>query len=331
MGLSECSGQKGNEMTEPKMSGAEFVPMGSAEYPGVLRKLDKRLRVVVNPRGTRYALQYRRMTEAGEIWLGQPVGSLSALVRREASEVDQLAEKVAGLPEYPSEALPQMKAAHDALLAAYRATDNTREDYGRVIARDGNWRLIVEPCGTLYRLQSPSRNGQWRSQKVAAALTVLRDWAEWTFKRPAVKDRIAALFVGLPEKAADGEWPEMVKSPRIAKREFQEVARVRRSFVPGEPGAARRLGEPVEVWRCDPWRLLVAPLDCVGSDEVRFQEQTPDGWQDRVHHQDATVLLSLFHGSGRLKLSEGEAARLRSQILKAHHGRLSSAAIREAL
>lgn len=108
-------------MSDPVKPLARSVRMSDADFPGVLRSLGNGWRLVVSPDGRRYRLQVMAQAGPQEAWASPPAlvaSSLSVLCARGAAVVEGLAEACAGLPDDPSQALPELVARREALLSA---------------------------------------------------------------------------------------------------------------------------------------------------------------------------------------------------------------------
>lgn len=92
--------------------------MSDGDYPGVLRCFGSELRLVVSPDGRRYRLQPLagdRVSWASPGALG--AARLLTLLAKFAAQVDGLALACEGLPDDPTQALPDLVAARAALVA----------------------------------------------------------------------------------------------------------------------------------------------------------------------------------------------------------------------
>lgn len=115
------------------MSGAvaplgRSVRMSDGDYPGVLRCFSDEMRLVVSPDGRRYRLQ--PLAGDGVSWASPAAmgaARLSTLVAKFAAVVDGLALACEGLPDDPTQALPDLVAARAALVAEI-ASDRAAAD-----------------------------------------------------------------------------------------------------------------------------------------------------------------------------------------------------------
>lgn len=205
-----------------------YVRMSDADYPGVMRRLSSDWRLSVSMDGRRYRLQRVAADVAGRPWVSPPhlsASSLSKLLRKGAALVDGLAQACEGLPDDPAQACPSLTASHNALLLAFQARDMRRADYARVVVRDLQLRLVVDPSGLTYCLQwvrNADRdfpNVRWRRIFGAAVLSDVRDYmltncvmpvgpGPWNLVRGVdLLPRIDVFLSGLPERADAGVWP----------------------------------------------------------------------------------------------------------------------------
>lgn len=207
--------------------------MSDANYPGVVRSISPRYRLVVSMDCKRYALQSVAQADDGVVWVpaggGRPPASLPKLLARFGALVPGLAAAVAGLPDDPAQALPVFAASRGQLAADFSANDWSRDGYARVVAQDGSLRIAVTPCGSAYRLQWVARayigeaSARWRCLCVSLALGPLWGYVSSSVFQPAtggkfasgadLRDRWDALIAGLPERAIDGEWAALPPWP----------------------------------------------------------------------------------------------------------------------
>jgi hypothetical protein len=135
---------------------------------------------------------------------------------------------LASVPEKPCDAVPEFSAGIRALREVFAGTDWRRSGYGRVICQGGNLRLVVTPCGEFYLLQSApreiiERHGVtadlvWRNEVRSANKDDILYYLEWAVGGCYAAEylpceELIAFCEGLPEFAADGEWPEMCERP----------------------------------------------------------------------------------------------------------------------
>lgn len=203
--------------------------MTDADWPGVVAQLAPDWRLVVSSDGKRYALQQLGQTDAGPLWLpaggGRSPGTLARIVAKYGERVAGLAALCESLPDDPSEALPGFVwsvAARDVL---YKLRDVRRSAYGRVVARDGQLRLAVDPDGLRYLLQWVPKADLdldwpvWQVLLSAATLSDVRAFMLDNVFQPEgsgyanrrrgddLLPRVDAFLSGLPERADAGVWP----------------------------------------------------------------------------------------------------------------------------
>lgn len=206
-----------------------WARMTDADYPGVVAYLSQEWRLVVSWNGKRYALQQLGQTDAGPLWVpaggGRTPGTLAGIVAKFGGRVPGLAAVCESLPDQPAQAAPLFVARSDARQAAFEARDVRRAAYARVVSRDGQMRLSVDPDGLLYLLQwVPKDEQDWHGASwvlLASSPTLAGLWAfvaEKVFEPVGpgplnrrrgddLADRWAALCDGLPERADAGVWP----------------------------------------------------------------------------------------------------------------------------
>ena len=200
----------------------------ASDYPAVLASIGDDLRLVLNLDCDRYILQDRRSASDGEtIWMSSRRGckSLSDLLAKFSPSVLGLAVACDGLPDDPSEAFPAFSSARRELLAGFDANRWALDDYGRVMVRDGNMRLVVEPSGLLYRLQRINRDDflfnkspDWitcfisRDTKAILAFIEVRVQNTQNWSLPPCPDLVRGIC-RLPHLASDGVWPVLPPRP----------------------------------------------------------------------------------------------------------------------
>jgi hypothetical protein len=200
----------------------------SDDYPGVLVSIGDSVRVVLNLDLDAYLVQHRgSILGGGVVWMSSRRGckSLRELLAKFSASVPRLASACNNLPDDPSLSFPAFSAARAELLAGFDANRWSRDDYARVVGIDGNLRLVVEPSGSVYRLQWLSRSDFldadspfWKSVKMSSDLSEIRSFMElrilnthdWNgFPCPD----LVALFYGLPRFASEGVWPSLPARP----------------------------------------------------------------------------------------------------------------------
>ena len=207
--------------------------MSDDDYAGVLVHLGGGVRLVVNPAGTRYALQWSRVEDGLTIWAGISYASLGALFAKQAHKFDRLADACEGLPDNPALAAPDLQAARQSVLDAFQATDWRRDDYPLVLCEDGSLRLVIASDGSEYRLQwlsiadlySDTPRNNWRTVKVSSIAPPLAsfirskvyDIEAGPFRRDKDPDRIAPdlqkVISSLPFRASDYQMPDRLERP----------------------------------------------------------------------------------------------------------------------
>lgn len=206
------------------------VRMSDADYPGVVGQLGPDWRLVVSSDGKRYTLQQRVSDDAGPRWVsagGKSPATLARIRAKYGPTVKGLAALCDALPIDPAAAAPLLVAAIRAKDAVFEARDVARNDYARVVARDGQIRLAVDPDGLRYVLQwvklADARADlpglRWRRLFDAPALSDVRGFVldkvaglNGSGRAGVVRGydllpRWQALVAGLPERADAGVWP----------------------------------------------------------------------------------------------------------------------------
>lgn len=218
---------------------AALAPLDAAarrsddDWPGVLVLLGDDVRLVVNASGTRYAVQKRWFRDGRPVWGGSAsYGKMSALLLKQAGNFDGLSEAVEHLPDDPAQAMPDLTQARNNLLLVYEITDFRRDDYGRVIRQDGQLRIVVDHLGQEYRLQWAAHNdfhvgvcNSWKSLFASSDLSLVAEFISDKFfdtlpykdRLAVLRDRAAALLIGLPDNCADGAWPHLPDRPIPAR------------------------------------------------------------------------------------------------------------------
>lgn len=208
------------------------VRMSDADYPGVVRQVNSTWRIVADMDCQRYVLQ--TVFEAGGVsrWAvprGRCPNTVDKIVAKFGADVPGLAAAFHDLPDDPAEAQPMFAASRRGQASAFDLTDWRRASYGRVVASDGQMRIAVTPCGTLYRLQwieaaqKDRLAAEWRTMIFAPSLAPLREYVLTKVYEPdthakgeALLPRWEAMTMALPEVAADGIWPALPARPDAA-------------------------------------------------------------------------------------------------------------------
>ena len=230
-------------MSEQVAKYSAHVRMSDADYAGVMAQVNETCRVVVNPAGTRYAVQIGSTLDGETVWAGQSYGTLSKLLEKQAPQVQGLANACMGLPELPDAALPDLQDQRRELLDGFKGTDWRRDDYARVVEQDGNMRLVVSPCGTQYRLQWVSVEAfntietllalSWSTIRTSTSIAAIKrhflevvgsvhdEWRYTASDEPVDKSQVApalqAAFEQVPTLAEDGQWPALPARPETVR------------------------------------------------------------------------------------------------------------------
>lgn len=207
--------------------------MSDDNYSGVLRRLGDDRRLVVNPAGTRYALQELAQADGRSFWAGTSYASLSNLLGKWGYEVSGLADACGDLPDDPAFASPDLQAARQSVLDAFAATDWRRDDYALVLFNSGSLRLIIATDGSEYRLQwlriadlySETDTNNWRTVKTSETApplvrfleTEVYDIEEGPFGTSESLNPVAPelqnFILSLPFRATDFIMPERLERP----------------------------------------------------------------------------------------------------------------------
>lgn len=220
----------GAAMNKASLPLAASAIRAEADWPGVVGQLCPDWRLVVSSDGKRYTLQQRIVGADGERWAsagGKSPATLARIRAKYAPTVKGLAALCDALPIDPAEAAPSLVAAIRAKDAVFEARDIARNDYARVVARDGQIRLAVDPDGLLYVLQwvkladarADAPDLRWRRLFDAPALSDVRGFVldkvagldgpgrAGLVRGDDLSPRWQALVAGLPERADAGVWP----------------------------------------------------------------------------------------------------------------------------
>jgi len=202
-------------------------------WPGELVATDE-MRVILSRTGTRYVLQRRSKGKSGK-WSPLPVRGGSAqwaeLVARTSPDMAQALKALPPCPTWAAVAL----AAHEGVTVERpkRCREWAAPDFPGVLAVDENMRAVRDRTGTLYGVQWTSAAGhmegrapRWITQgkaetwpeiveRIADGCQIIGH-PDATCEEKAA--RLAALFDGCPERAADGPWPVVkVQTPQGAE------------------------------------------------------------------------------------------------------------------
>lgn len=247
----------------PSLQAVWRARLTADDYPGVVFELAQGWRLVVPPSLSRYVVQRQEAAEGGPLWFAfaasetlaglaqkvapwtyrqtlerlKAVPGLAAGMERTVARLAALpawqaallaAVSGGDLPDDPAEAVPGFARALADLREVLTASDWRREDYPRVIARDGNFRVVVSPCGLFYRLQSVSpllaaaRSDNWRTVAVRRSASAIfshlvahvRLVSSGVLERETVgAARLLDVCRTLPERAEDGTWPAIPQRP----------------------------------------------------------------------------------------------------------------------
>lgn len=206
--------------------------LSETHYPGVVAALSDDARLCVSQDLGRYYVQRRGQTEEtddGFVWLTVCRGPSLAVVAAKlaGSPLAALLAACGPLPDDPAAALPAFAASVRHFREVLRLTDWARDDYSRVIAREGSARLAVSACGGFYLLQHrPLAEADapdiWKNigKRASAAgvlhllgfLRVINEDGEIEWDAEAASN-LRAIAQTLPEKAEDGQWRSLPKRP----------------------------------------------------------------------------------------------------------------------
>lgn len=200
-------------------------------WPGVIVWFGRDVRLVVDDTGERFRVQRRRYAAGGAVsWDngggGRAASTLAGAVRRWLPVVPELRAVAAALPPDAREAHPAFVAALDDLAERLALCDLRMGVYCRAVARDGQMRVVVDHSGAVYAVQQcphgreDEADAVWRVVVSASCVSPLVRWLSVNvFDEPgqrrfgkslaevaAHRARAEALFSGLPEVAADGDW-----------------------------------------------------------------------------------------------------------------------------
>lgn len=122
------------------------------DYSGVAARLGSARRVVVNGKGSRYQLQQAYFDGACRFWRGALFFATKSALVAKFPDDDELAAAVADLPEKPAGLFPDLVLERGRQVAAFRATNYTFDAYPWVVAQIEDWRLVVDPDRSAFRL-----------------------------------------------------------------------------------------------------------------------------------------------------------------------------------
>lgn len=213
------------------------LSINADDWPGVVAAAGE-WRVIVPRNASEYRLQ-RRSPHKGGRW--QPVYGVCAPPALWAAAVARVAPCLAGavsaLPSDPLDAVSRLASAHGVTVDEVQRRRYWGDPaYSGVLKTDANMRAVRDRTGALYAVQwiapadyEAARPVRWVTQGVNGSWPVLVDAlaqktgfvGEPRNDRGAVRARLAALFDGLPELAAEGPWPQVKVSavrPRRPRR-----------------------------------------------------------------------------------------------------------------
>lgn len=208
------------------------LSINADDWPGVVAAGDG-WRVILARDASRYRLQ-RKSRAKPERW--EPVYGLrsdpACWARVLAQDEPAFAGKVAALPADPHDALPSIAQALGASVAQeQRRSYWSAPDYPGVIVTDANVRSVRDRSGTVYAIQWRSlrdhvagKPGRWVTQAAGPSwpelveLVAAKVYDPSTGAKDGLLDRMAALFQGCPEVAADGPWPVVKVRPAPSSR-----------------------------------------------------------------------------------------------------------------
>ena len=218
----------------------DFVRSFEADdYSGVAACIGTGRRVVVNGKGNRYQLQHSVFVGANRFWRGALLfATKSALVAKFADD-DELAAAVAGLPEKPVGLFPDLVLERDRQASAFRATNYTLHDYPWVVAQLEDWRLVVDPDRSVFRLMFVHREfysvggsafNMWVYCMFADDLDIIRaklsrfsgvpfgSYAAFWASEPS---KLLPLLSSLPRFTCDVDLPDLPARPVSVRRQMR--------------------------------------------------------------------------------------------------------------
>jgi hypothetical protein len=209
------------------------LSINADHWPGVVAS-GPSSRLVVSRSGNAYRLQTRRSER--DKW--SPV-ICDAVEPQQFAELlgrtdPALAAELAALPRDPRAVLPPMIAAlGGAVRHRQRRAEWAAPDYPGVLSQDANFRVVRDLTGTVYGVQWTSAASyeagdppRWVTQATGprwpelVPLMAHKSYVRGTGRkqREDLTERMAAMFKGLPERAADGPWPVVKVLPRPSRR-----------------------------------------------------------------------------------------------------------------
>jgi hypothetical protein len=206
---------------------AQPLSLNADNWPGVLSR-GPNWRVVLNRTAGRYVVQQRQSASARP-WVPLLVPrQRPELVKALQGAFPGLPEALRGLPRDPAEAAAALAATQGVWVPqVQRRSYWLADDYPGVLSRDQNLRVVRDQTGTVYAVQwqpvraehGPNR-GDWITQAKGEAWPPLAEYlnarafeVKGEVGGDAIAARVARLFEGLPEFAADGPWPVVKALP----------------------------------------------------------------------------------------------------------------------
>jgi hypothetical protein len=219
----------------PSVGRGDLVQSPQADASGaVAAVVGVARRVVVNGKGNRYQLQQRL---DGHGWVGLLFFATKAALLAKFAGDPELAAAVAHLPERPAGVCPDFVAERQRQAAVFRAADYGRDAYPRVVAQVDDWRLVVDPDGSAYRLMfvhcgyycgGQTGWNMWISSAFSSDLDVLRAlvgrrsgaaFGSFPELWPSLPDKMAGALLALPRFVCDVDVPEMPARPVSLRRQ----------------------------------------------------------------------------------------------------------------
>lgn len=245
------------------------------DWPGVVVILSDDLRVSVNHKGNRYALQSRGWIEGKAAWSGPMFASATRLRAGAAQRSMDLQGGAASIPEKPGDALAEFRAASKAAQDAWAARDHSRHSYAWVLRtfervephplgveglehREEWLRVIVCPDDQAIMLQFSFHGAKWEPLLVADTpaqmAKLLRDWpvpVMWSAQRALeycdeyaeswrallAEGRLLGFIEGLPGEVEEMGLPDLPARPQPRHAPVRATERAGRK---GTPRAGRR-------------------------------------------------------------------------------------------
>lgn len=243
------------------------------DWPGVVWMISDEMRVALNVKGNRYALQTCVESESGPIWVGALYSTASSLLNALAKTAPERAREAVALPESPRDVLAEFREAAKAAADAWQALDTRRDDYAWVLrklwqvepfqpsnpdlAGQGFYwlRLIVTP-DRQFMLQSSVYGSHWFAVVVAdtpcqLAAVLRRDpvpvqfsaaqcfealeWMAELWREALCNGRALSLLNGVSGDFDALDLPEMPERPPISER--RRPAHKSRTVRNGRPAA----------------------------------------------------------------------------------------------